>query len=76
MSICTRVDKPESEKKPAIHSATKGANMTRYILSMVVAVGVLVPWFAAPTSAQSIDQNFYYKLSTQFRGPGMNLGRV
>lgn len=49
------------------------ANMTKNFLSMVVAVGVLMAWFAAPTSAQSIDPNFYYKLSTQFRGPGMKL---
>ena len=47
--------------------------MTRNILSMVVAVGVLVTWFAPPTSAQSIDQNFYYKMSTQFRGNGLKL---
>ena len=48
-------------------------NMTRNILSMIVAVGISVAWFAAPTFAQSIDPNFYYKLSTQFRGPGMKL---
>ena len=47
--------------------------MTRNILSMVVAVGVLVTWFVAPASAQSIDQNFYYKMSTQFRGDGLKL---
>jgi hypothetical protein len=41
------------------------ANMTRNTLSMIAAVGVLVAWFAAPTSAQSIDPNFYYKLSTR-----------
>ena len=47
--------------------------MTRNILSMAVAVGVLVAWFVAPASAQSIDQNFYYKMSTQFRGDGLKL---
>ena len=47
--------------------------MTRDILSMVVTVGVLVTWFVAPASAQSIDQNFYYKMSTQFRGNGLKL---
>ena len=47
--------------------------MTRNILSMVVVVGVLVTWFVAPAAAQSIDENFYYKMSTQFRGPGMKL---
>jgi hypothetical protein len=49
------------------------ANMTRNTLRMIVAVGVLVAWFAAPTSAQPIDPNFCYKLSTQFRGPAMKL---
>jgi hypothetical protein len=47
--------------------------VTRNILSMVVVVGVLVTWFVAPAAAQSIDENFYYKMSTQFRGPGMKL---
>jgi hypothetical protein len=65
-------NKPESEKT-SIRGSTKEANMTRNILGMVIAVGVLVPWFVAPTAAQSIDQNFYYKMSTQFRGPGMKL---
>jgi hypothetical protein len=36
-------------------------------------VGVLVACLSAPASAQSIDQSFYYKLSTQFRGNGMKL---
>jgi Ricin-type beta-trefoil lectin domain len=49
------------------------ASMTRNILSMIVATGAMVAWFPAPTSAQSIDPNFYYKLSTQFRDPGMKL---
>jgi hypothetical protein len=72
MSVCTRVPNL-SAKKSSIRSATKEAHMTRNILSMVVAVGALVTWFVAPASAQSIDQNFYYKMSTQFRGPGMKL---
>jgi hypothetical protein len=37
------------------------------------AVVVLLAWLPAPTLAQSIDQSFYYKLSTQFRGNGMKL---
>jgi hypothetical protein len=33
----------------------------------------LITWVPAPALAQSIDQNFYYKLSTEFRGTQMNL---
>ena len=47
--------------------------MTKNILGKIVAAGALVAWFVAPASAQSIDPNFYYKLSTRFRGPGMKL---
>src|SRR5713226_5723907 len=36
-------------------------------------VTVLVACLSAPASAQYIDQSFYYKLSTQFRGDGMKL---
>jgi Ricin-type beta-trefoil lectin domain len=32
-----------------------------------------IAWTPAPALAQSIDQNFYYKLSTEFRGAGMKL---
>jgi len=38
----------------------------------IVATG-LVFFLPAPALAQAIDQNFYYKLSTQFRGDGMKL---
>ena len=30
-------------------------------------------WSQVQVYAQSIDENFYYKLSTQFRGDGMKL---
>jgi hypothetical protein len=48
------------------------ANMKKNILGKIIAAGALVA-FVAPASAQSIDPNFYYKLSTRFRGPGMKL---
>jgi ricin-type beta-trefoil lectin protein len=34
---------------------------------------VVLAWLLTPAGAQSIDQSFYYKLSTQFRGDGMKL---
>ena len=36
-------------------------------------VTALLACLSNPASAQSIDQGFYYKLSTQFRGNGMKL---
>src|SRR6516225_4156025 len=42
-------------------------------LRLVPAITGLVAWLLTPTSAQSVDQSFYYKLSTQFRGNGMKL---
>jgi hypothetical protein len=42
-------------------------------LRLVPAIAGLVAWLLTPTSAQSVDQSFYYKLSTQFRGNGMKL---
>ena len=36
-------------------------------------IAVFLAWDPAPSSAQSMDQSFYYKLSTQFRGNGMKL---
>jgi hypothetical protein len=40
---------------------------------LVSATAGLLAWLLTPTSAQSVDQSFYYKLSTQFRGNGMKL---
>jgi len=42
-------------------------------LCLIAAITLLLAMLPAPTSAQSIDENFYYKLSTQFRGNGMKL---
>jgi hypothetical protein len=42
-------------------------------MHLVSAIAGLLAWFLTPTSAQSVDQSFYYKLSTQFRGNGMKL---
>src|SRR5215468_4135580 len=42
-------------------------------LRLVPAIAGLVAWLLTPTSAQSVDQSFYYKLSTEFRGDGMKL---
>ena len=42
-------------------------------LRLVPAITGLVAWLLTPTSAQSVDQSVYYKLSTQFRGNGMKL---
>jgi len=36
-------------------------------------IALLLTWVPAPASAQSIDQSFYYKLSTEFRGIRMKL---
>ena len=38
-----------------------------------IMVAPLLLFLSAPATAQSIDQKFYYKLSTQFRGDGMKL---
>jgi len=40
---------------------------------LVPAIAGLLAWLLIPTSAQSVDQSVYYKLSTQFRGNGMKL---
>lgn len=42
-------------------------------LRLNAAVALMLIWLPTATSAQSIDQNVYYKLSTQFRGSGMKL---
>ena len=42
-------------------------------LRLNAAVALLLIWLPTAASAQSIDQNVYYKLSTQFRGSGMKL---
>jgi hypothetical protein len=40
---------------------------------LLSAAAGLLAWLSTPTSAQSVDPSFYYKLSTQFRGDGMKL---
>src|SRR5262245_12731594 len=40
---------------------------------LLPAAAGLLAWLSTPTSAQSIDPSFYYKLSTQFRGDAMKL---
>jgi len=42
-------------------------------LCLVSAIALWLAWLLTPISAQTIDQSFYYKLSTQFRGNGMKL---
>jgi Ricin-type beta-trefoil lectin domain len=42
-------------------------------LRLIPAVGILLLWVPTPSTAQYVDQGFYYKLSTQFRGTGMKL---
>jgi len=42
-------------------------------LCLIAVIALLLALLPARTSAQSIDENFYYKLSTQFRGNGMKL---
>ena len=44
--------------------------MTNNLLPAVLG---LLAWLLAATSAQAVDQSFYYKLSTEFRGDGMKL---
>jgi hypothetical protein len=42
-------------------------------LSLILAITVLLARVPGQASAQNVDQDFYYKLSTQFRGNGMKL---
>src|SRR5258708_38160715 len=42
-------------------------------LRLMPGIAVLLALVPGPSFAQSIDQSFYYKLSTQFRGNGMKL---
>jgi hypothetical protein len=42
-------------------------------LRLIPAIAALLAWVPPPASAQNVDQDFYYKLSTQFRGNGMKL---
>jgi hypothetical protein len=42
-------------------------------LRLYAATALILIWLPTATSAQSIDQSVYYKLSTQFRGSGMKL---
>jgi hypothetical protein len=44
-----------------------------YITSLRLATvtAVFVAWIATPASAQSVDQSYYYKLNTEFRGAGI-----
>lgn len=42
-------------------------------LRLGAVLAVLVGCLSAPAWGQSIDQGFYYKMSTQFRGNGMKL---
>jgi hypothetical protein len=45
----------------------------RFGHNLLPAVLALLAWLLAATSAQAVDQSFYYKLSTEFRGDGMKL---
>jgi acyl-CoA thioesterase I len=40
---------------------------------LATATAVFVAWIATPASAQSVDQSYYYKPSTELRGAGMRL---
>jgi hypothetical protein len=42
-------------------------------LRLVAPIAAMFVWLPTSTSAQSVDQSFYYKLSTQFRGDRMKL---
>ena len=46
-------------------------SITRPHLASMIAL--FLAWVPSPTLAQSLDQGFYYKLSTEFRGVGMKL---
>ena len=43
-------------------------------LRLVSVLAAFLVGIASPTLAQSVDQGFYYKLSTEFRGARMKLG--
>src|SRR5262245_58408166 len=49
--------------------STKMANLTQRSLLL----SVLLLWCASPSLAQDPDPNFFYRLSTQFRGTDMSL---
>jgi hypothetical protein len=42
-------------------------------LNLIAGIAALFALVPGPSLAQSIDESFYYKLSTQFRGDGMKL---
>jgi Ricin-type beta-trefoil lectin domain len=47
--------------------------MSMSSLRVVPAIVLFLAWVPVPALAQSIDQDFYYKLSTEFRGMEMKL---
>src|SRR6266516_2478164 len=62
----------EQHGKWSAHERQKVGFIMMGVRSAIV-VTVLVACLSGPALAQSIDQSFYYKLSTQFRGSGMKL---
>ena len=42
-------------------------------LRLASVISLFLAWVPSPTLAQAVDQGFYYKLSTEFRGAGMKL---
>ncbi len=42
-------------------------------LRLASVITLFLAWAPSPTLAQAVDQGFYYKLSTEFRGAGMKL---
>jgi hypothetical protein len=47
--------------------------MTKTSLRLTPVMAVLLASITTPALAQSVDESFYYKLSTEFRGAGMKL---
>jgi hypothetical protein len=52
---------------------TNSKEITMNSLRYGLVIAASIAWIPASASAQSIDQSFYYKLSTEFRGASMNL---
>ena len=65
----------DTDRKGRDHAATRWRRgpALRKGLMLLPSIALLAAALPAPTLAQAIDQKFYYKLSTQFRGGAMKL---
>lgn len=59
--------------QPPLKIPTQGGMIMCNRLNLMAGVAALFAVVPGPSLAQSIDESFYYKLSTDFRGDGMKL---